>query len=157
MWAFYTPPVHGRGGQTILILALALLPALAALHSRSFFSLDETLYTQVAREMLETRDFVVPTIDGKPWLEKPPLVYWLLAAAFGIFGWGFPAVLSVRVPASCLYEPPQNLVMTTSHLDVPKEADPRSQDPRTLGFALDWLALDPAPDSPERPHSVTRR
>jgi len=57
----------------------------------------------------------------------------------------FPAVFSLRVPASCLHEPPQGLVLTTSHLDVPKEADPRSQDPRTLGFALDWLALDPAP------------
>ena len=93
MWAFYTPPVHRRGIQTVLILALALLPALAALHSRSFFSPDETSYAQVAREMLETRDFVVPTIDGTPWLEKPPLVYWLLAAAFAIFGWGFPAAV----------------------------------------------------------------
>lgn len=79
--------------QTIVIVALALLPALAALHSRSFFSPDETSYAQVAREMLETHDFVVPTIDGKPWLEKPPLVYWLLAGAFAIFGWGFPAAV----------------------------------------------------------------
>jgi 4-amino-4-deoxy-L-arabinose transferase-like glycosyltransferase len=85
--------VQRRGAQTSLILALALLPALAALHSRSFFSPDETSYAQVAREMLETRDFVVPTIDGAPWLEKPPLVYWLLAGAFAIFGWGFPAAV----------------------------------------------------------------
>ena len=91
--AFYTRAVQRRGAQTILILALALLPALAALHSRSFFSPDETSYAQVAREMLETRDFVVPTIDGAPWLEKPPLVYWLLAGAFAIFGWGFPAAV----------------------------------------------------------------
>src|SRR5512136_1019291 len=85
-----------RGVQTIVILALAMLPALAALHSRSFFSPDETSYAQVAREMLETHDFVVPTIDGKPWLEKPPLVYWLLAGAFAIFGWGFPAAVLVN-------------------------------------------------------------
>ncbi|HLE60655.1 MAG TPA: glycosyltransferase family 39 protein, partial [Thermoanaerobaculaceae bacterium] len=85
--------MHRRGLQTVLILALALLPALAALHSRSFFSPDETSYAQVAREMLATCDFVVPTIDGTPWLEKPPLVYWLLAGAFAIFGWGFPAAV----------------------------------------------------------------
>jgi 4-amino-4-deoxy-L-arabinose transferase-like glycosyltransferase len=91
--AFYTRAVQRRGLQTILILALALLPALAALHSRSFFSPDETSYAQVAREMLESRHFVVPTIDGTPWLEKPPLVYWLLAGAFAIFGWGFPAAV----------------------------------------------------------------
>jgi len=89
--------VHRRGVQTVIILALALLPALAALHSRSFFSPDETSYAQVAREMLETRDFVVPTIDGTPWLEKPPLVYWLLAAAFAVLGWGFPAAALLNV------------------------------------------------------------
>ena len=85
--------MHRRGAQTVIILALALLPALAALHSRSLFSPDETSYAQVAREMLETRDLVVPTIDGTPWLEKPPLVYWLLAGVFAIFGWGFPAAV----------------------------------------------------------------
>jgi 4-amino-4-deoxy-L-arabinose transferase-like glycosyltransferase len=84
--------VHRRF-ETALIVALALVPALAALHSRSFFSPDETSYAQVAREMLETGDFVVPTIDGRPWLEKPPLVYWLLAGAFAVFGWGFPAAV----------------------------------------------------------------
>jgi 4-amino-4-deoxy-L-arabinose transferase len=91
--AFYTRAVQRRGAQTVLILALAVLPGLAALHSRSFFSPDETSYAQVAREMLETHDFVVPTIDGTPWLEKPPLVYWLVAGAFAIFGWGFPAAV----------------------------------------------------------------
>jgi 4-amino-4-deoxy-L-arabinose transferase-like glycosyltransferase len=88
----YTPRVSRRTA-TLVILLLAVLPALVALHSRSFFSPDETSYAQVTREMLETHDFVVPTIDGRPWLEKPPLVYWLLAGAFGLFGWGFPAAV----------------------------------------------------------------
>ena len=57
----------------------------------------------------------------------------------------FPVVFALRVPASCLRDAPQDLVLTTSHLDAPKQADPRSQDPRTSGFALDWLARDPAP------------
>ena len=65
----------------------------------------------------------------------------ILALALG----QFPVVFALRVPASCLHEPPQGLVLTTSHLDAPKQADPRNQDPRTSGFALDWLARDPAP------------
>jgi hypothetical protein len=69
----------------------------------------------------------------------------------------FPAVIAVRVPASCLRDAPQDLVLTTSHLDIPKESDPGSSDTRTLGFALDWLALDPLRDPGERPHSATRR
>jgi hypothetical protein len=88
----YTPRVSRRTA-TLVILLLAVLPALLALRSRSFFSPDETSYAQVAREMIETHDFVVPTIDGKPWLEKPPLVYWLLAGAFAMLGWGFPAAV----------------------------------------------------------------
>jgi hypothetical protein len=69
----------------------------------------------------------------------------------------FPAVSEVRVPASCLRDAPQDLVLTTSHLDVPSESDPGSADTRTLGYALDWLALDPLRDPGERPHSVTSR
>lgn len=75
------------------VLALALLPSVLALNSRGFFSPDETYYTEVAREMAQTGDLVVPRFDGHPFLEKPPLVYWLLAGAFGLLGWGFPAAV----------------------------------------------------------------
>src|ERR1017187_7817763 len=37
---------------------------------------DEPRYAQVAREMLGRNDWVSPTLNGKPWLEKPPLYYW---------------------------------------------------------------------------------
>lgn len=85
-----------------MVLALALLPALAALDSRSFFSPDETNYTQVAREMLETGDFVVPHLDGAAWFNKPPLAYWLLAGAFAALGWGFPAAVLLNTLLTAL-------------------------------------------------------
>jgi 4-amino-4-deoxy-L-arabinose transferase-like glycosyltransferase len=37
---------------------------------------DEPRYAQVAREMLDRHDWITPTLNGKPWLEKPPLYYW---------------------------------------------------------------------------------
>jgi 4-amino-4-deoxy-L-arabinose transferase-like glycosyltransferase len=37
---------------------------------------DEPRYAQIAREMLDRSDWITPTLDGKPWLEKPPLYYW---------------------------------------------------------------------------------
>lgn len=37
---------------------------------------DEPRYAQIAREMLDRSDWVTPTLNGKPWLEKPPLYYW---------------------------------------------------------------------------------
>ncbi len=75
------------------MLALATVPALAALHSRSFFSPDEANYTEVAREMIETGDLVVPHLDGHAWFNKPPLAYWLLAGSFALLGWGLPAAV----------------------------------------------------------------
>ncbi|MFY9908712.1 MAG: glycosyltransferase family 39 protein [Candidatus Sulfotelmatobacter sp.] len=47
---------------------------------------DEPRYAQVAREMLERRDWITPTLGGQPWLEKPPLYYWQAIVAYKIFG-----------------------------------------------------------------------
>ena len=37
--------------------------------------------------MLKTSgDWVVPTLQGQPYLDKPPLLYWLIAASYALFG-----------------------------------------------------------------------
>jgi 4-amino-4-deoxy-L-arabinose transferase-like glycosyltransferase len=47
---------------------------------------DEPRYAQVAREMLERSDWVTPTLQGKPWLEKPVLYYWQAMLSFDAAG-----------------------------------------------------------------------
>lgn len=47
---------------------------------------DEPRYAQVAREMLERRDWITPVLGGQVWLEKPPLYYWQAMLAYKIFG-----------------------------------------------------------------------
>jgi 4-amino-4-deoxy-L-arabinose transferase-like glycosyltransferase len=47
---------------------------------------DEPRYAQVAREMLERRDLITPTLGGFPWFEKPALLYWLMMASYQVFG-----------------------------------------------------------------------
>ena len=47
---------------------------------------DEPRYAQVSREMLERSDWVTPTLQGKPWLEKPVLYYWQAMLAFRVAG-----------------------------------------------------------------------
>jgi 4-amino-4-deoxy-L-arabinose transferase-like glycosyltransferase len=42
---------------------------------------NETLRAQLAAEMLRSGQWVVPTLYGEPLLTKPPLQYWLVAAA----------------------------------------------------------------------------
>ena len=55
----------------------------------SYFGLvgaDEPRYAQVAQEMLARHDWITPTLDGKPWLEKPALYYWQTILAYRILG-----------------------------------------------------------------------
>ncbi|MGA2858092.1 MAG: glycosyltransferase family 39 protein [Candidatus Sulfotelmatobacter sp.] len=47
---------------------------------------DEPRYAQVAREMLDRRDWITPVLDGRPWLEKPPLYYWQAMLAYSVLG-----------------------------------------------------------------------
>lgn len=47
---------------------------------------DEPRYAQVAREMFLRGDLITPTLGGHTWFEKPALLYWMIMAAFKVFG-----------------------------------------------------------------------
>jgi 4-amino-4-deoxy-L-arabinose transferase-like glycosyltransferase len=53
-----------------------------------FVGADEPRYSRIAQEMLASGDWVIPHLEGRPWLEKPPLFYWCTALIFRIFGVG---------------------------------------------------------------------
>jgi len=61
------------------------------LQSVGLIGADEPRYAQVAREMMARHDWVTPTLWGKPWLEKPPLYYWMTELAYkaagGVHDW----------------------------------------------------------------------
>jgi 4-amino-4-deoxy-L-arabinose transferase-like glycosyltransferase len=59
---------------------------------------DEPRYAQVARGMLERRDWITPILGGHVWLEKPPLYYWQAMVAYAIFGVNDVAA---RIPSAC--------------------------------------------------------
>lgn len=58
---------------------------------------DEPRYAQVAREMLDRREWITPTLGGHPWLEKPPLYYWQAMLAYAIFG---VSDVAARIPSA---------------------------------------------------------
>src|SRR5277367_5722980 len=64
--------------RTALLLLLACCGFLLfyGLGAFGLLGADEPRYAQVAREMLDRGDWITPTLNGKPWLEKPPLYYW---------------------------------------------------------------------------------
>jgi 4-amino-4-deoxy-L-arabinose transferase-like glycosyltransferase len=47
---------------------------------------DEGRYAEIAREMLLLKDWLIPHLNLVPYLEKPPLVYWLTSLGFTVFG-----------------------------------------------------------------------
>jgi len=46
----------------------------------------EAKYAEVAREMFESGDWLTPQLNGAPFLNKPPLDYWLIALSYCCFG-----------------------------------------------------------------------
>ncbi len=70
-----------------LLLFLAVIAFyLYGLGHIPFVGPDEPRYAQVAREMYLRRDLITPTLGGRAWFEKPPLLYWMMMASFRLFG-----------------------------------------------------------------------
>jgi len=47
---------------------------------------DEGRYAEIPREMVASGDWVTPRLDDLKYFEKPPLQYWMTAAAYRAFG-----------------------------------------------------------------------
>jgi 4-amino-4-deoxy-L-arabinose transferase-like glycosyltransferase len=71
---------------TALLLALVLALLAFRLGAVPLLGPDEPRYTRVAVEMHRAGEWVRPTLQGEPWLEKTPLFYWLAGGAFSLLG-----------------------------------------------------------------------
>lgn len=69
-----------------LLAALFLTAWLWPTGSRTLVRPDEGRYTEIAREMALSGDYVTPTLNGLKYFEKPPLQYWATALSFQLFG-----------------------------------------------------------------------
>ncbi len=56
------------------------------LSSYGLLNNNEGLYAQISWEMVESGNWTIPHLNGVPYIEKPPLLYWLIAFGFKIFG-----------------------------------------------------------------------
>ncbi len=78
----------GRNRQTastslaVLLACIVLLPLLG---HKPLTNWDEGIYAEISREMLSL-GALVPHWNYQPWFEKPPLMLWITAAFFKIFG-----------------------------------------------------------------------
>jgi 4-amino-4-deoxy-L-arabinose transferase-like glycosyltransferase len=75
-----------RALEAALALGLWLAVAAAALVSRGLWVIDETRYASIAWEMWLRHDWLVPRLNGAPYSDKPPLLFWLVQLGWGATG-----------------------------------------------------------------------
>jgi 4-amino-4-deoxy-L-arabinose transferase-like glycosyltransferase len=78
----------------LFVAGLVLYALPAARHD--LWNPDEPRYAEIAREMSVTREWFIPKLDGKTFLEEPPLQHWLVIGA----GLGDVTAWSARAPAA---------------------------------------------------------
>ncbi|HEV2619880.1 MAG TPA: glycosyltransferase family 39 protein [Acidobacteriaceae bacterium] len=81
------PHVRSWEPRSVALIVFAWL----VLHIGGLFTpglLDDvdSVYLEIARQMLRRHDFVTPYIDGIRFFDKPPLMYWLAAGSMHLFG-----------------------------------------------------------------------
>jgi 4-amino-4-deoxy-L-arabinose transferase-like glycosyltransferase len=106
---------------------------------------DEARYAEIPREMLASGDFVTPKLNGVPYLEKPPLLYWANAASLRLFGltpwaarlptrlFGLGTLLTLLVGTAAIWGTPAGFAAAIFYLAAP------------LGFAFSRVNLTDAP------------
>ncbi|CAN7750754.1 glycosyltransferase family 39 protein [Variovorax sp. LjRoot290] len=83
--------LHAAAGLAAFVLWLAVTAGF-----RPLMAPDEGRYAGVAFEMLRSGDWLVPRLDGLPFFHKPPLFYWIGAAAMAVLG---PSEWPARLPS----------------------------------------------------------
>ncbi len=64
----------------------------------------DAVQAQIARNMLTSKDWVTARLDGIAYLEKAPLIYWMMAVSYEIFGvhdWAARLPLALSAVALC--------------------------------------------------------
>ena len=95
-----SPVEPSQEPSRLFFLFLLLLTAVIYLGSASTPSLlddADSSHAIVAREMLQSGDWVVMHMNGIRWLAKAPIHYWLVAATYAVLGEG---EFSTRLPLS---------------------------------------------------------
>ncbi len=69
-----------------VLLAASILPYFIDLNGSAIWDANEAFYVETPREMIQRGDFVSPTFNYLPRLNKPVLSYWIVAAFYKVFG-----------------------------------------------------------------------
>jgi 4-amino-4-deoxy-L-arabinose transferase-like glycosyltransferase len=129
-----TDTVRSRGLLAFL-LALAVLPYFVGLGASSIWDANEAFYVETPREMLQRGDYISPTFNYEPRLNKPVLSYWIVAGFYHLFG---VSVAVQRIPIAI-----GAVVLILTAFLLARTADDTPDAPRLLGFPMAawWAGL----------------
>lgn len=92
----------------IVLLLVALFAGFLALGKGDVFEDNEGQRAAPPAAMLRTGDYIIPRLNGEPYLVKPPLLYWAIAGAYAVAGVSeftarTPTALAGVVLVMCMY------------------------------------------------------
>lgn len=79
-------PFSTQALHLIFLLIVGSLLLLIGLGDMGLTDRDEGSNAEAAREMLETGDWVSPTLNYEPRYAKPAFVYWIIGSTYALFG-----------------------------------------------------------------------
>ena len=118
-----------------LLLALAICPYFIDLGGSAIWDANEAFYVETPREMMERGDYISPTFNYEPRLNKPVLSYWVVAGVYHLFGVSV-GVQRLPIAIGAIVMIAAALVLAFAAAPAGPGADPR----RRLEAAL-WSAL----------------
>ena len=72
--------------ELIVVLVTALIYLGCIISPPALMDDVDAVQAQIARTMLDSGDWVTARLDGIKYLEKSPLIYWMMAGSFAVFG-----------------------------------------------------------------------
>ncbi len=90
------------GKYALPVIAIALFIAFFQLSSFTLFDVDEAVFAQASKEMVQSGNWITPTYDGAKRFDKPIMIYWLMAGSYKAFGINEFAARFPSAVAACL-------------------------------------------------------
>ncbi len=75
-----------RRYEWTLLLVAVLIFAAGIISPPALMDDVDAVHAQIARNMIQSGDWVIPHLDGVAYIEKAPLPYWLIAVSYRFFG-----------------------------------------------------------------------
>jgi len=98
-------PEWGNWGVYLAVILVAAAVYLACIVSPPSLQDDvDSVQAQIARNMLTSGDWVTARLDGVIYLEKPPLLYWMIGVTYKVFGvhdWAARLPIALSAIALC--------------------------------------------------------